>query len=409
MRDVVSYMGTKHALASRVAEIVGALPRGPLLDVFAGMGAVGSAVGVGRPVWTNDWMEFPSLVCRSLLSSPCGSLSRDEVDNVLGVHFQANRRLLRKRFADQLAAEEKAIASGCLREMPATSADVPFVGTCEALERERSRLARKPDTYPYRMATISYAGGFFGLSQSVDLDSVRFAIDRSYSQGEIKPAKRDRLLVALASAAARVNSSTGHFAQYMKPNDRNINRFLQKRRRSVWQDFLDAAASIEPVGTVRWRRTNRAFRRDAVDLLAELRRSGSGPAVVYADPPYSKAQYSRYYHVLEELILYRYPRISGVGRYPPGRRTSKYGLSGRVAQETTRLVREAASLDAALVFSYPSNGLLETRGEGVRRILSERYAKVELAYSRNHQHSTFGASRTSASNIVRERVYIATN
>ncbi|WP_413816507.1 DNA adenine methylase, partial [Pigmentiphaga sp.] len=50
----VSYMGTKRQLAAFVSELVERSSPGPMLDVFAGMCAVGSAVAPKRQVWTND-------------------------------------------------------------------------------------------------------------------------------------------------------------------------------------------------------------------------------------------------------------------------------------------------------------------------------------------------------------------
>ncbi|WP_239508159.1 DNA adenine methylase, partial [Proteus mirabilis] len=38
--------------------------------------------------------------------------------------------------------------------------------------------------------------------------------------------------------------------------------------------------------------------------------------MVYADPPYTSVQYSRYYHVLNVLTDYDYPVCEGPGRCP---------------------------------------------------------------------------------------------
>lgn len=406
MQPVVSYMGTKRSVASAVARIVSELPGGPMLDVFSGMGAVGCAVAPTRQVWTNDWMVFPALVCGSLFTSTTAPLDRAESEDALEANFGRNRQSLLSRFEKRVTAERRALDSGVLERMRATSDLIPYAGTDYQLKRERSRLSRNPTTFPYRLVTTTYAGGFFGLLQSIELDALRFAIDEARADRRVTGEQRQFLLVAAASAAARINCSTGHFAEFMRPTAKNLSRFLQKRRRSVWSDFLDAVENLEAVGSQAWRSRNRSFRRDAADLLSVIRRSGARPAVIYADPPYSKAQYSRYYHVLEELVLYRYPAVSGAGRYPPGRKRSEYGLRSRVMAAIDRLVREAASIKACLVFSYPSNGLLETSGPGIRSVLEGYYSHIDLAYSADHSHSTFGASRTGASNQVRERVYL---
>ena len=54
MPSKVSYLGTKRKIASRVAALIEESPSGPLLDLFSGICAVGSAVAPSRQIWCND-------------------------------------------------------------------------------------------------------------------------------------------------------------------------------------------------------------------------------------------------------------------------------------------------------------------------------------------------------------------
>jgi adenine-specific DNA-methyltransferase len=130
--------------------------------------------------------------------------------------------------------------------------------------------------------------------------------------------------------------------------------------------------------------------------------------VVYADPPYSRAQYSRYYHVLETLTRYDYPDSIGVGRYRPDRFQTIFSLASGVEEAMEDLASGVASLGACLVLSYPSNGLLYEIGGDVETCLSESFKSVRLVYSAATNHSTMGAGPGRAHTEVDEMIFVAT-
>ncbi len=72
-------------------------------------------------------------------------------------------------------------------------------------------------------------------------------------------------------------------------------------------------ATIRPYGSAAWRSDNRVLGHDALEIWRYLDALNAGPAIYYADPPYSKEHYSRYYHVLETLTR----RLSRVARNGP--------------------------------------------------------------------------------------------
>ena len=99
----VSYMGTKRKIADRVANIVAAQPDGPLLDVFAGMCAVSTAVAPSRPVWCNDVQTFASTVATAFFTSPALAISGHSVASLALPPFRRNAAQLRDRFGGELA------------------------------------------------------------------------------------------------------------------------------------------------------------------------------------------------------------------------------------------------------------------------------------------------------------------
>jgi adenine-specific DNA-methyltransferase len=158
------------------------------------------------------------------------------------------------------------------------------------------------------------------------------------------------------------------------------------------------------------RSANLVFQAEATSLLthygSDLASNGT-QLVIYADPPYSKAQYSRYYHVLETLVLYDYPEISGKGRYRAERFNTDFSRAGAVQEAMDRFINSAAQTGAPLYLSYPRNGLLYAAGGDVLAILKKHYAEAKLAATVPLAHSTLGAAPGKTSIDVTEDVYYA--
>lgn len=402
----ISYMGTKRRLASVVSDIVQRLPRGPFLDVFAGMCAVGEAISPTRQVWANDVQTFPAIVAKALFCSKSGPIPSDRIKRILEPAFLRNLRVLEDRFGIYLVKERKYFATGTLDDVIAGNTNLPYVGNDERLERDRQRLTRKTDMFPYRLATITYAGSYFGAKQCMEIDSLRYAIDVAAKKENIDTEQRDWLIIALGKVLSRINNSTGQFAQYIRPKRNNLKIIVEKRRRSVWTEFFTALQSISPLGTAKWRSRNRTFCSDAISLLSRMNEATFRPTIIYADPPYSSAQYSRYYHVLDTLVEYRYPPAKGLGRYPDKRFQTPFAQSKMVLKSVAKLVESAANLNACLVLSYPENGLFSQQGGNIVELLKCYYKKVEVAYSGKQLHSTFGGSWASPKISVTENIYV---
>jgi adenine-specific DNA-methyltransferase len=134
----------------------------------------------------------------------------------------------------------------------------------------------------------------------------------------------------------------------------------------------------------------------------------TGPAIYYADPPYSKEHYSRFYHVLETLERYDYPEALGAGRYRPDRFYSDFARASRVVEACSSMFSAISEGGGTLLFSYPSTGLLQARrGVDVRELLGSYFDEVRLAIDRPARHSTLGARHGSSSRLVHEQVWLA--
>ncbi|WP_428248398.1 DNA adenine methylase [Ferrovibrio sp.] len=401
----VSYMGTKRQLADQVADVIALSADGPLLDLFAGMCAVGSAVAPDRNVWCNDVQWFASTVARSFFTSDGRPLDRETCEELLEEPFEENRDALIQRFRAHLNRENEALTAASVQRFRASDAAMPNCGTSLYFDKERRRLTTNKCEFPYRLFSITYAGGYFGLQQAIDIDSIRYAIDTRLKTRQITTEQHRWLLIGLCQAASKVANTTGHFAQYLKVKSTNIRRLARQRERSIYGEWLACIEEMKPLGTKRWRQGNEVTKSDAVKLLKEMaKKEGKLPAVIYADPPYTDDQYSRYYHLYETLILYDYPESKGMGRYRPDRFVSLFSSKQSVEKEMKLLVEGVAHLGSDIVISYPGNGLLSDTKNTLRQLIKSSYNHCNIIEI-DHRHSSLGASKGVQKHSVTEMLF----
>lgn len=85
-------------------------------------------------------------------------------------------------------------------------------------------------------------------------------------------------------------------------------------------------------------------------------------SVIYADPPYTRYHYSRYYHVLETICLRDNPKVTttfpngfgGISRaiYRAGRHQSPFCSKSQAEEAFDRMFRKVKELGVPLVLSY---------------------------------------------------------
>jgi adenine-specific DNA-methyltransferase len=412
MGSRIRYMGNKHDLAPLVAELVRRRRADrPFLDLFCGMCSVAGAVaGSGRRVLGNDVQGYAALVARCLLATPEQPPEPERLARVLRRGFLRNRARLLERFAGEMERERAILAAADRARYREVYAGWRHAAndTGIAAEVQAIREGALPPV-PYRLTSLCFAWGYFGLEQAIAIDSVRYAIDGARRSGALSGAESDWALVALLQAASCTSASPGHFAQYLHPSsDQGFVRILRQRRRNIWSQFINEARLIAPYGTKHWRQGNRVLCGDALDVWGQLDELDFRDGIVYADPPYSKDHYSRFYHLLETLTAYDHPRVSGRGRYREGRFATPFSLKSTVRGALGELCAATAERDCTLILSYPTNGLLNGVCEtDPGDVLREHFSRVKLRMQERTRHSTLGARHGAASNEVGELVWVA--
>ena len=395
----VRYMGTKSHLAPKVRNVLeGISTPGPIADLFSGMGSVARCLAPTYPVITSDQLAFTACFARVQLldrrRSDLATLRRE-----IGPRYRSHLRLLNDVFSRRLLQERRAL-NGSWPDLRLWMLTAPHVGTSETYAR-RARSAALANTRKdrYCLATLYFSASYFSTEQAIALDSLRGAIDNVSRVSD-----REWLIAAWLATAGRIINAPGHTAQFLTPHNKTtFARISRLWRRKVWDVFWQQALAMNPVGTARWRRMNAVLVGDSLKLLRTGRLKEA--QVIYADPPYTRDQYSRYYHVYETLFSYDFPVSTGYGRYRGDRFTTPFSVLGKCEAAFDELFRLCAENGSTLLLSYPSNGLLSRAGAKVTDLL-EMHLRVREKLMFTPSFSTLGASKGSSRKRTREHLYV---
>ncbi len=200
-----------------------------------------------------------------------------------------------------------------------------------------------------------FGGHYFGFGQARDLDWLRHRI-----LSEKDEAIRSVGMAALLATASSLVASAGkHFAQPLNFLEGESNAFVKSRLLSdrsldpstVFLSHLRRFASLtgKPHGN-----GSRHIRAELPEGLNPV----EGVDLVYADPPYTPDEYSRFYHLLNVMVRsepFQLTTVRGIptkGRYPSFRAPSKFCDRGEAPAAFRELVRRVSRLDSRFVLSY---------------------------------------------------------
>lgn len=397
-------MGTKKSIGPFVAEIARESRRGPFLDLFCGIGCVGQNVGTERIIWANDAQVFAFSAAQAVFTSIKG-LVDGIFTHEISKQFKTNVELLSNTLDGLIQQEDAALASSDIETIYNYYRLLPNVANSQQLENERRYKNINNSDQPFNLFTICYPGTYLGLFQCIEVDSLRYAIHSLNTQNIINDEDQNWLVLALCKAISNCSTTTGHFAQFLNLNSNNLKYYLNKRKKSVLDEMYSVIPNCIPTGTLEWRVNNRVFNNDALSLLDQLIEISDAPAVVYADPPYTEDQYSRFYHIYETLIHYDYPVVEYKAKYRNNRFRSTFSLKSVAESKIDELIHKCSLLGSDLLLSYPQNGLLGNSLESIPKLMAKHYANSEIAKVIPHTHSSFGAANSKSKRETYEIIF----
>jgi adenine-specific DNA-methyltransferase len=204
------------------------------------------------------------------------------------------------------------------------------------------------------------------------------------------PLRRPHSTVALAAvllAASRASASPGHTAQPFQPTERLLPHINLAWNVGIREEIRKHTGLISSSYA---KTRGEALVGEGLEYLQTNLRDGD---LVFCDPPYSSAQYGRFYHVLEGIARGGWESVSGAGRAPTvsARASSLFSLKSSAATAATELMDALAAKRVTALWTYPegerSNGLTV---DYIREEAGKRFAVDESRVPM--RHSTLGGS-----------------
>lgn len=243
-------------------------------------------------------------------------------------------------------------------------------------ERDFSEL--KPQEFLNSWFVKTYGDTYFSKAQCAEIAAIRSRIS------EIRDHNTKYLyLTVLANAMSLCQSSSGHFAQYF-PKDHP--RLKSLRAMSVFKEFLQRCKEIE---VIEGKFENLITRVEVCEVFNTKKVLEVAPAgsLAYLDPPYSSAQYSRYYHLLETVFLDDTPEVNFKGLYRGDRHQSDFCSPKRVRSAFERVMQQTSNKKWNLVISYSDAGLLDL--DELLDLCKRYYQSIKMS-KKEYGHSTQG-------------------
>lgn len=343
--------------------------RGPVVDLFSGSGVVAASLARARSVTAVDIQEYARVLSSALLSparlsnvatmrltAAAVSMANELAETVLRGLLSWERAAV-----EALEASDPEPLCGIIERGSFAALDVAEGPLEDSLVHTLSEVAPQLGEIGVPLTLTRYYGGvYFGYRQALQLDCL-LAVVRMIPQ----EAHRDTALAAVLGAASDSVTSVGsHFAQPLRPRDQQgrpkihaLRTLARRRQRDVCAIFLERLRRYaEAPGTGH---AAQAVCSDYRDFLASHRADIS---VVYADPPYTRDHYSRFYHVLETIARGDTPQISTVtsagrtslsrGLYRLERHQSPFCIRSEVLEAFRSLFVAVGRFNAPLVLSY---------------------------------------------------------
>ena len=365
----LNYLGSKLKLLDFIEEHVERVTekgRG-VCDLFAGSGCVSYKLSALFPVTACDIQCYSKVICDALLQRH--SVSEKYIQQFLNALSNDKPTILEEVFAPLMQIEADAIENKNTEVL----ADIVDHGSIEVFRRERSKSLISPlqekVCADLKAAGIkegdgfisrNYGGVYFSYRQAVWIDNILSTIRKAVPEIE-----RSVYLAALLSTASDIVDTVGkHFAQPIKTRDSSgkikplvYNKALRDKTIdaiSRYAEWLRKYASL-PKG----KHSNMSIRGGYMDCLRTL---ADSVQTIYADPPYTRDHYSRFYHVLETIARGDAPDIAAVkvhgeshfsnGLYRKDRHQSPFCIRSKAPSAFNDMFMEASSAGRNLLLSY---------------------------------------------------------
>lgn len=330
-----------------------------VLDIFSGTGCVAEMyANNGYKVISNDAEKYSYYITKSLI---CEQQNEKLNLSKFKKAFADNKDRLFNQFENEIIEERKLIDS---KSSDIEKFDKSIIKIWDINDRNKYEiedinissiddLNKKIKDIPFCLFTLYFSGYYFGLEQSIEIDSIRYAIEKVDKTNSL-------LYTALYySMKEAVFAKDGHMAQPLN-HEKNKKKLFEVRKKSISNIFFEKLEDLRKNINVNNKEDNKSFNYKLSDILEnDFIRENVG--FIYADPPYTDMQYSRYFHLLNTVSEYYYPKLTAKngkitsGLYTENRFQSPLSNKKFAISQIEMLIKFAREnkINLAISYAYP--------------------------------------------------------
>ena len=371
----IQYLGSKLKLVSTIQSVLDELvSTGAMVgDLFSGSGVVSHFLATRYVVTSVDIQKYAEVLSKGLLDG-----HPDDVDCVNQESFWAEFDIVFSKITSLFEAlisyehdaleqardgaplllaeiiEHGSIASNMQAEFKSANGIL-----AKRIEATINRLKDAEYTANELTASIYFGGPYFSYYQAIALDALEIVIKKQEEK------KQNVLRAVLLSVVSEIVNTVGkQFAQPIKLIKEEgavqpllLQRAYQDRTRDVKNSFISWCE--------KWRinlhtefKKHRVFCNDVIDFVD----NDEACDIYYADPPYTIDHYSRFYHVLETLVLRDAPSLDRMkkngeakimrGIYREGRYQSPFCIPAKAKNAYEMILSSIGAKGKPLILSY---------------------------------------------------------
>lgn len=416
----VHYLGSKTRMLAPIKKYIDELNQvnGRVCDLFCGSGVVSEYLLQQYDILAVDIQNYSKVYCEARLTGGIQDIDLKKIESDI------KDSLVRKTNLDDykpvLDYEDEcrtALINGQLEPMYeiiekgslyAYLGKFEYVEDTLSLELEKTFSEVEKNVIAKRESIDSvivryYGGLYFSYKQAIDIDAIA-----SYAFTQKEPLK-SKILAALMGATTDVVNTVGkQYAQPLKVKNKDGSLKKNLARKIKADRELDVFEQFNKWMIYYMERPQNEHSFDVVcdDYVKVLQNLKPGDIeVVYADPPYTRYHYSRYYHILETLCLHDNPQISttfpngkgGLSRaiYRNDRHQSPFCIKSKAPKAFDDMFKYVNEAQASIVLSYSpydANSGATPRLLAIDEIVDiakKYYRKVEVVSPGQFMHSRF--------------------
>lgn len=334
---IIKYMGSKTKIMDHVVDSINQLYKGGyIVDLFAGSSSLSGALRGQSNIFSNDIQHYSEILSGAYLANVGSNFKKNQVlDNI-------------KIIADKHINNLNLFTS--LYDIDYNN-EFSLESFKEIEDQQRNLVQLDFNNIDFNLFTKYYSGTYWSLDQCKSIDSIRLSAE-NYRNTDIYYI----IIASLMYAMSYTAQSTGHYAQYRVANsDTSMKDILIYRRKKIWPLFEKKFHEL-----CLFCMNPNIYKQKLVSLdFEECLKNIPQNSTVYADPPYSFVHYSRFYHVLETLVLYDYPEIQYKGRYRNNRHQSPFSIKSKAPSAFTTMFKEVKQTNSNLILSYSNTGIIK--------------------------------------------------